>query len=76
MRFCASPGTAETESVIVGYFGHFTQISADFIRSCVEVGIPHTHDFNTAAGTLGVSKVGAIKVSLKFRISDTDAIDE
>lgn len=43
--------------VNVGYFNTVTNASKAFVRACVEVNIPFTHDFNGPNGTLGVSRV-------------------
>ncbi|XP_006459081.1 hypothetical protein AGABI2DRAFT_183868 [Agaricus bisporus var. bisporus H97] len=41
----------------VGYNNHVASESRAFIKSCVNVGIPFTPDFNGPNGTLGVSRV-------------------
>ncbi|TDL26596.1 GMC oxidoreductase [Rickenella mellea] len=41
----------------IGFFGNFSQVAQTFVKTCVNLGIPKTNDFNTAAGTLGVSRV-------------------
>ncbi|KAG8682545.1 hypothetical protein FRC11_014731 [Ceratobasidium sp. 423] len=40
-----------------GYYGHFSNVARAFIPACQSIGIPFNPDFNTADGTLGVSKI-------------------
>ncbi|KAH7334439.1 GMC oxidoreductase [Rhizoctonia solani] len=40
-----------------GFHGHFGNMSRAFISACQSIGIPFNPDFNTATGTLGVSKI-------------------
>ncbi|KAF5382020.1 hypothetical protein D9615_004437 [Tricholomella constricta] len=42
--------------VRIGYFNTVTATSKAFIKACTVLGIPFTHDFNVASGTLGVSR--------------------
>lgn len=46
----------------VGYNNHVASESRAFIKSCVNVGIPFTPDFNGPNGTLGVSRVSLISM--------------
>ncbi|SJL10545.1 related to choline dehydrogenase and related flavoproteins [Armillaria ostoyae] len=43
--------------VRIGYFNTIAQSSKDFVKACVNVGIPYTPDFNGPNGTLGASRV-------------------
>lgn len=45
--------------VKVGYNNYVTDASKAFIKACVSVGIPSTHDFNGPTSTLGVSRVSS-----------------
>ncbi|CAE6494637.1 unnamed protein product [Rhizoctonia solani] len=40
-----------------GFYGHFGNMARAFISACQSIGIPFNPDFNTATGTLGVSKI-------------------
>ena len=50
--------------VKVGYNSHITEASKAFIKACVGVGIPFTHDFNGPLSTLGVSRVSFLSTRL------------
>ncbi|CAL1716995.1 unnamed protein product [Somion occarium] len=43
--------------VDIGYFGHLSHSPGAFIKACINAGIPHNPDVNTAQGTLGVTKL-------------------
>jgi choline dehydrogenase len=43
--------------VRIGYFNYHSDTGAAFINASVNVGIPHTADFNDGKSTLGVSRV-------------------
>ncbi|KEP49227.1 GMC oxidoreductase [Rhizoctonia solani 123E] len=43
--------------VQTGFYGHFGDMARAFVSSCRSIGIPLNSDFNTAKGTLGVSKI-------------------
>ncbi|TDL25641.1 alcohol oxidase [Rickenella mellea] len=59
--------------VEVGFFGHFTKIASTFITACEAVGIPRTHDFNTTAGPIGVTKIMTYIDSKGCRVSSESA---
>ncbi|KAJ3522291.1 hypothetical protein NM688_g8894 [Phlebia brevispora] len=40
----------------IGYDGHYSKLTSMFVQSCERSGIPRSHDFNTALGTLGTSE--------------------
>ncbi|KAK2463425.1 hypothetical protein APHAL10511_004511 [Amanita phalloides] len=40
----------------IGFFNTISDISKAFIKTCVNVGIPFTSDFNTSVGTLGAGR--------------------
>ncbi|KAK0194532.1 hypothetical protein F5146DRAFT_1185241 [Armillaria mellea] len=42
--------------VRIGYFNAIAESSKDFVKACVNVGIPYTPDFNGPNGTLGVNR--------------------
>lgn len=41
----------------VGYFNNLGRTTAEFVKTCPEVGIPFSPDFNTVLGTKGVNRV-------------------
>lgn len=43
--------------VQVGYFNYISEASKQFIKACMNIGIPYSPDFNTSAGTRGVNRV-------------------
>ncbi|KAG9098136.1 hypothetical protein FS749_004590 [Ceratobasidium sp. UAMH 11750] len=43
--------------VQTGFSGNYSNICRSFVSACESVGIPRNPDFNTARGTLGVSKI-------------------
>ena len=56
--------------VKVGYNSHITEASKAFIKACVGVGIPFTHDFNGPLSTLGVSRVSFLSTRLSEDLPD------
>ncbi|QRV97653.1 GMC oxidoreductase [Ceratobasidium sp. AG-Ba] len=40
-----------------GFTGNYSNVARSFVSACEAVGIPKNPDFNTASGTLGVSKI-------------------
>ncbi|KAI5115370.1 hypothetical protein M0805_009230 [Coniferiporia weirii] len=46
--------------VEVGYNGYSSFLCSKWVDACVAIGIPYAPDFNTIAGTLGTTRVGAI----------------
>ncbi|CAE6437064.1 unnamed protein product [Rhizoctonia solani] len=40
-----------------GFYGYFGNVARAFVSACQSIGIPLNSDFNTAKGTLGVSKI-------------------
>ncbi|KAE9402882.1 alcohol oxidase [Gymnopus androsaceus JB14] len=63
----------KTGPVSVGYFNTITTSAKAFIDSCVELGIPHTPDFNGPKGTLGVSRVLTYVDQNRERVSSESA---
>lgn len=59
--------------VEIGFFDYFSHIGARFIKSCVEIGIPHVHDLNTHLGSLGVAKIMTFINSRGRRVSAESA---
>ncbi|CAE6447695.1 unnamed protein product [Rhizoctonia solani] len=52
-----------------GFYGHFSNVARAFISACQSIGIPFNPDFNTAEGTLGVSKIMTYTTSSFSRCS-------
>ncbi|KIY51724.1 alcohol oxidase [Fistulina hepatica ATCC 64428] len=57
--------------VQVGYFSSISNISKSFINACVNVGIPHSSDFNGRQGTLGVNRVATHTQVLKILFDES-----
>ncbi|KAK0484601.1 hypothetical protein IW261DRAFT_1457701 [Armillaria novae-zelandiae] len=59
--------------VRIGYFNAITQSSKDFIKACVNVGIPYSPDFNGPSGTLGANRVMTYIDQNRERVSSESA---
>ncbi|KAK0223979.1 hypothetical protein IW262DRAFT_1473502 [Armillaria fumosa] len=59
--------------VRIGYFSTIAQSSKDFVKACVNVGIPYTPDFNGPNGTLGVNRVLTYIDQNRERVSSESA---
>ncbi|CAE6509311.1 unnamed protein product [Rhizoctonia solani] len=55
--------------VQTGFYGYFGNMSRAFVSACQSIGIPFNPDFNTAKGTLGVSKIMTYTTSMFSRCS-------
>ncbi|KAK0205456.1 hypothetical protein DFS33DRAFT_1274353 [Desarmillaria ectypa] len=60
-------------SVRIGYFNTIAQSSKDFIKACINVGIPYTPDFNGPNGTLGAGRVMTYIDHNRERVSSESA---
>lgn len=54
--------------VRIGYYNTITDTSRAFIRACMNVGIPFTHDFHGTLSTIGVSRVSALSDLILFKL--------
>lgn len=43
--------------VRVGYFSYISEASKAFVKACVNLKIPFSHDFNTSSHTIGVNRI-------------------
>ncbi|KAK0468990.1 uncharacterized protein EV420DRAFT_926 [Desarmillaria tabescens] len=57
----------------IGYFGTIAQSSKDFIKACVDIGIPYNPDFNGPDGTMGAGRVLTYIDQNRERVSSESA---
>lgn len=43
--------------MLIGYHSTVSEGSKDFIKACMNIGIPYSPDFNAGLGTRGVNRV-------------------
>ncbi|KAK0468992.1 uncharacterized protein EV420DRAFT_1472302 [Desarmillaria tabescens] len=57
----------------IGYFGTIAQSSKDFIKACVDIGIPYNPDFNGPDGTMGAGRIMTYIDQNRERVSSESA---
>ena len=67
-----------TGPVRIGYFNTETDKAKDFIKACINVGIPFTPDFHGPSGTMGVSRVShvfwSVSLSSEYQICQNRSV--
>ncbi|KAK2462676.1 hypothetical protein APHAL10511_005292 [Amanita phalloides] len=59
--------------VKIGFFNTVSEFSKAFVKTCVNVGIPFTSDFNTSTGTLGAGRTMTYIDEKRQRVSSETA---